>query len=577
MKVFFIVLINIIFGMSPVLAQSWSLTGNSISAGNYLGTNNFNNLIFKANNSNAGLLDLNYNCTFFGLLSGGTAGSSSTSNTAFGNQALKLNSTGIGNTVMGYLALPQNTSGTTNTAIGQEAMYSNTSGSNNTAVGSLSLYYNTTGILNCAFGNNSLQDNTTGSYNCGFGAYTLSSNTTGSYNTAAGYQAAMSNTTANGNTAFGYEALTSNSTGSYNTATGNTSLYSNLSGSYNTAMGDESIYENTSGSKNTAIGDKALFYSTTGNQNTAVGGGALANNTADNNTAAGYSSATATTGTPVTGIGYESLYSNTTGVSNTAIGVGAISNNTTGSNNASIGPAAGPSAGNLSGTVAIGVNGTVYSSNTVLVGSTALIGGYTNWFILVSDGRFKKNITENVPGLEFLSTLRPVSYTYDIKGMNDFLSRGKSNLNTKLDSNFQKMNSISKLQQDLAVDQREKIIYSGFIAQEVDDAAKKIGYNFSGVVKPKNTNDIYRLGYSDFVPSEVKAVQQIRHENDSLENYINNLQLRIINIKQQIADLKAKKTNTKILPTISLSVKEEPSDVSYNKENADLPKSFKKE
>ncbi len=59
-----------------------------------------------------------------------------------------------------------------------------------------------------------------------------------------------------------------------------------------------------------------------------------------------------------------------------------------------------------------------------------------------------------------------------------------------------------------SIEKKESITYSGFIAQEVEEAAKKAGYNFSGVKKPQNDKDNYGLTYSDFVVPLVKAVQE---------------------------------------------------------------------
>ena len=49
---------------------------------------------------------------------------------------------------------------------------------------------------------------------------------------------------------------------------------------------------------------------------------------------------------------------------------------------------------------------------------------------------------------------------------------------------------------------------TGFIAQEVEQAAKEVGYDFDGVQLPKNDHDHYTLGYSTFVVPLVKAVQE---------------------------------------------------------------------
>ena len=52
------------------------------------------------------------------------------------------------------------------------------------------------------------------------------------------------------------------------------------------------------------------------------------------------------------------------------------------------------------------------------------------------------------------------------------------------------------------------MLYTGFIAQQVEKAALSIGYNFSGVDFAKNSNDHYGLRYAEFVVPIVKAVQE---------------------------------------------------------------------
>ena len=54
----------------------------------------------------------------------------------------------------------------------------------------------------------------------------------------------------------------------------------------------------------------------------------------------------------------------------------------------------------------------------------------------------------------------------------------------------------------------EKIRMSGFLAQDVEAAAKKIGYDFNGVDVPKNDKSLYGLKYAEFVVPLVKAVQE---------------------------------------------------------------------
>jgi predicted RNase H-like nuclease (RuvC/YqgF family) len=83
------------------------------------------------------------------------------------------------------------------------------------------------------------------------------------------------------------------------------------------------------------------------------------------------------------------------------------------------------------------------------------------------------------------------------------------------------------------VTQKEQIIYSGFIAQDVEKTAKEIGYDFSGVDAPKNENDLYGLRYAEFVVPLVKAVQELDQENEELK--AENAEL-----KNDMADLKAR-------------------------------------
>jgi hypothetical protein len=73
----------------------------------------------------------------------------------------------------------------------------------------------------------------------------------------------------------------------------------------------------------------------------------------------------------------------------------------------------------------------------------------------------------------------------------------------------------------------EKIRYSGgFIAQEVEQAANMIGYDFSGVDAPKNDKDLYALRYAEFVIPLVKAVQEQQQQ-------LNEMRIEIALLKEQ--------------------------------------------
>jgi translation initiation factor 6 (eIF-6) len=85
----------------------------------------------------------------------------------------------------------------------------------------------------------------------------------------------------------------------------------------------------------------------------------------------------------------------------------------------------------------------------------------------------------------------------------------------------------------------EKIQWTGFLAQDVEAAAKKINYDFSGIDK---SGELMGLRYSSFVMPIVKSIQELddrderqeervkylEEENTALTNRIENLE-KIIN------------------------------------------------
>ena len=64
---------------------------------------------------------------------------------------------------------------------------------------------------------------------------------------------------------------------------------------------------------------------------------------------------------------------------------------------------------------------------------------------------------------------------------------------------------------------KQKILYTGFVAQDVERAAKELGYDFSGVDAAKNDKDLYSLRYAEFVVPLVKAVQELSEKVQKLE------------------------------------------------------------
>ena len=80
---------------------------------------------------------------------------------------------------------------------------------------------------------------------------------------------------------------------------------------------------------------------------------------------------------------------------------------------------------------------------------------------------------------------------------------------------------------------QSQIVYTGFIAQEVEQAAKETGYDFSGVDAPKNDKGMYGLRYAEFVVPLVKAVQEQQQMIQKQQQLIQDLQKRIEELEKK--------------------------------------------
>lgn len=87
---------------------------------------------------------------------------------------------------------------------------------------------------------------------------------------------------------------------------------------------------------------------------------------------------------------------------------------------------------------------------------------------------------------------------------------------------------------------KEKIVYTGFIAQEVESAAQKIGFEFSGVDAPQCPHDYYGLRYAEIVVPLVKAVQELQAEIEQLKTENREMKSKILKFKALLNELKNK-------------------------------------
>jgi trimeric autotransporter adhesin len=410
------------------------------------------------------------------------------------NYGMNAGNAGNGNTCIG-----SNTgdivTGTDNTVVGVTVGYALTLGSYNTLLGGRN-----TGVALTTETSNTLLGYLSGEYltssnNTFVGSTTGRVTTTGQDNTFIGFYVGRLNTTSNGNTSIGKDAFFNNTTGYNNATIGYQSLFSSTTSQGNVAIGYKSIYA-SNGSSNIGIGGESLLNSSSGAENMSLGN--------------------------------QALLSNTSGTQNIGIGASALTNNTTGSFNTALGAYSGPNTANLSNSGGVGSNAVSSASAQIRVGNTTVgsISGQVAWS-WPSDGRFKKDIKDDVAGLEFIQQLKPVSYVFDRKSLNAFLGISYA---------FEPSGE--------AISKRE----SGFLAQDVELVVNKCECDFNGVVLPQNENDHYSLRYATFVVPLVKSVQQLDAKIQELETAVGEQQ-------RQVGEIINQKLETK-RPDVSLQARE---------------------
>jgi len=341
-----------------------------------------------------------------------------------------------GSIFIGYSSGKSNTRGLGNSFIGYNSGFNNTTGGDNTFIGFESGYSTTTGSRNVFIGNYSGYENTTGYNNISIG-YKASYSSTSVNSISIGYSAGYRNTSYEG-VFIGNYAGFYNDSGDSNTFIGTRSGQYNTIGDHNTFTGNRSGYKNTSGGNNTFYGSHAGYENTTGGGNTFIG-----------------------------------LYSGgltTTGTYNTFIGYNAGSNNTTGHNN-----------------IAIGNNSLMPSEtsrDTIQLGDPNIASFRCKVALTVtSDLRFKENVTEYIPGLDFINKTNPIMFTFK--------------------------------------DDNENKLRLGFSAQEMLELEEE--NNIINAIVDSRNQEHLAIQETAIIPILVKAVKEQQTQIDELKDLVNKL------------------------------------------------------
>lgn len=411
-----------------------------------------------------------------------TGPTSNTQNIAMGRNALLHLIKGNGNTAVGANALAHALDVTDNTAVGVRAGRDCASGIENVFIGASAGMQNISGVDNVAIG---------------YSALLLGSHT--SFNTAIGYRAAASLTgtdvvpavapTARRNVYVGAQAGENATNGAFSIGIGSTALRVNTAGN-NVAIGAAALVVNTSGTGNVAVGSSAQLATTTGSSNTAIG--------------------------------FEAQLTNSTGSQNTAVGQQAGRFDVTGAT------------ANFDNAATLGYRAQVSASNQVQLGNTATTTYVYGTVQNRSDIRDKTDVIDSVLGLDFILGLRAVEGRWDLRedyfedvlktriidvvdtvaidGEGEDAETAYQEITTQVEETYYDSVPIPK---DGSKARARK--HQWFIAQEVKALCDQLGVEFGGYQDHTITGgcDILSLGYDEFIPPMVKAIQELKTAMDT--------------------------------------------------------------
>ena len=189
-----------------------------------------------------------------------------------------------------------------------------------------------------------------------------------------------------------------------------------------------------------------------------------------------------------------SLDNNTTGADHTAVGMDALGDMTTGGCNTGLGRYAGSEITTGTNNSVIGFNGQASSatvSNEVTLGDGNISNLRCNDTSIsgLSDERDKENIEDIPHGLEYILALRPVKFDWNRR---DGTFEGKKDY--------------------------------GFIAQELDQVEQDFGSAEYTRLVHKENPEKWEADVMKTYPILIKAIQELKAENDSLKTRIEALE-----------------------------------------------------
>ena len=271
------------------------------------------------------------------------------------------------------------------------------------------------------------------------------------------------------------------------------------------------------GYRNSIIGDSArTFGSANGSDNTCIGYAAGRDmSTGVYNTQLGSNSQRkVTSGSYGTYVGAQAGYNKTTGNNCTAIGYRADYYLQNGNSNTTYG---------YTNTTCLGNDSRISGSNQVQLGNssttTYAYGSVQNR----SDARDKTDIRDTLLGLDFINRLRPVDFRWDYR--DDYFDEVSDDEDVVDDTDSNNVFNQYHLEPVSKDGSRSRTrFHHGLIAQEVKEVMDEIDIDFAGYQDHSFNDgvDVLTIGYTELIGPMIKAIQELKTENDSLRQRLDN-------------------------------------------------------
>jgi hypothetical protein len=225
------------------------------------------------------------------------------------------------------------------------------------------------------------------------------------------------------------------------------------------------------------------------------------------------------------GVGFHSLLSTT---ANFNVGIGAYAGDsiTSGPNNTIIGYNADVDSGERSNCTVLGANAIVNGNNQVQLGDSATTTYVYGTVQSRSDVRDKTDIRNTVLGLQFINSLRPVDFKWDMR--EDYrpapptppapdASDEELAAYAEAKASWSESVKLANIEHD-GTHKRTRY-HHGLIAQEVKTVLEDSNVDFGGLQDHaiKGGDEVLSIGYDELIAPLIKAVQELKAEIEILK------------------------------------------------------------